>query len=261
MEEFANRIIKLESNEDSDQVMKMVSVLFDENNEQFNETQRLSLFDLLLTTISHVDNYATDILIVANDIHMVEKTLSALSYTVHRSLNACLSIIANLEILNYIVTHPYAKFRVNYRQSEALRYAVLNCEMDRLGVLLLGRHGDVHDRGSTTNGKSAVELAVMFDNKMAIKMFLGAGFVCVNDGYTQFVNNYVSDIELQRSVEKIELVSVLNDKYVRDGELDFKSMLKLTEDTVDPLKELSMAVVLRHHFRKIDEFTSGCRGV
>ena len=261
MEEYTNKIFQLKTTGDFDQVMDTVTYLFDDNNEEFNESQRLHLFDLLLASLDHVDDYAIDILLVAKDVTMVEKTLSALSYKVHRSLNTVLSKITNLEILNYIVTHPYAKFKVGYRQSEPLRFATLNGQINRISILLRGRHANVHSRGLTTNGKSSVELAVMFDNKTAIRMFLGSGFMCTHESYTQFINNYVSRVELQMSMEKIKLVSFLNDKYVKDGDLDFNAMLKLTEDTTDPLKELSISATLRHNFDKIRKITSGCHKV
>ena len=262
MDEFLNRILQLRNDDDVADVMEIVYVLFDEDCTTFTDEQRITLFDNLLGTIRHVDNYALDILLVATDVRMIEILLQALSFKIHRSLNSCLTRIKNIEVLWYLVTHPYANFKVGYRQSEPLRFAVLNNEIEIVRIFMMGyRQASIHTRGLTTNGKSAVELAVMFDNKAIIKTFLERGLTCMHDSYTKFVNNYVSQVETDQSIQKIGLISLLNDKYIRNGTLDFQTMLQLLEDNPDPLKELGVTATLRFYFQKIAHYTNGCHKV
>ena len=261
MNEQLNRILEIKRNEDFNDVMDMVHFLFNESTSTLTDKQRLSLFDNLLKTVEHADTYSFDILMCAKDIRMIETLLIHMEYKIHRSLNAILSRINDFVILRYLVTHPYANFKVGYRSSEAIRFAVLNNQMDRLVILLCGRHVNVHAKHLTTNSKSAIELAVMFNNKMAIKMFMEKGFVCTHESYTSFVNKYVADIERELSLQKIKLISDLNDSYIISGNLDFNTMLKLLEYNSDPLKELSVTATLKHNFDKIRKLTNGCRRV
>lgn len=261
MDSLITEIFSLKNNESFENVMKFVRIAFDSTSKSLTDKQRLIIFDILLKTVSHPDDYAFDIIIIATDVRFIEILLAALNYKIHRSLNACLQKIDDLEVLRYLVTHPYANFKVGYKQSEALRQAVLNYQVEKVRIFLCGRYYNVHARGLTTNSKSAVELAVMFDMKKIIKMFLEKGIKCTNDEYNNFVNKYVSNIECEQSIKKIELISFLNDSYLKNGELNFAAMVKLMEYNSEPMKEFSTTATLEYHFSRINKLTSGCRKI
>lgn len=250
VDEFMSTILKQKNNENYDQIIEIVNLLNDHDNE-LSDTRRADFFSTLLTCIEHVDNYAYDMLLILTDITLIEILFMKLDYKIHRSLNSVLSRIKDFSILRYLVTHPYAKFRVGYKQSEPLRFAVLNNELQRLNILLSGKRVDIHAKGMTTNNKSVVELAVMFNNKKAIKMFLERGYMCTNDEYSNFVNDYINSVECEWSIEKIQLISFLNDSYMQNGMLEFNYMLRLMENNSEPLKELSTVATLRFNFDKI----------
>lgn len=258
MERLLNKILHISKNEYYDDVIDLIKIIVS-NQYSLNDNDRVFVFETLLRSVKHVDNYSSDILTMVSDLTLLESLFSIMNYKIHRSLNGCLKNINSLTVLEYLVKHPFVNFKVGYKQSEALRFAVLNDDIDRLVILLSDKRASVHDRGDTTNKKSSIELAVMFDNKKMIRVFLDHGIECRHSAYSNTVNEYVTKVECEQSLYKIDLISLLNDKYIVNNVLDYNIMDKLLEDNMDPLQTLSVTSVLYYNFSNINSLINDCR--
>lgn len=130
----------------------------------------------------------SDLLIIANDVLVVEVLLKSINYRVYRRLNACLSKIKSLEILNYIINHDYAHFNIGYKKSECVRYAVLNDDIERVKCFLMKkgfRNIDLTIQGLDTKNKCCVELAFDNGNDDMLELFINSGLEFYSDTFSE----------------------------------------------------------------------------
>lgn len=214
--------------------LEMILSVVDPKNEI---ESRLTKFDLILHSIDNMDDYASEILNVTDDVLIVEKLFEAIEYVVPRSLNRCLTTIKNMEILSYVTEHPFARFNIAYCSFEPLRMAVLNMDLHRLRVFIssYGNRVNINDRGLTTMGKSALGLAVAFGYDNIILMFHESGLQFDKQILTPDELSYIQRVVRDRAVVRCQLFSDIVINFIDTGEVDSKLMGSLLSYNCNPL--------------------------
>lgn len=216
-----------------------------------DDTQRLPKFDILMSMVKNPILFAFDILTQTDDILIVERLLQALDYKVNRSLNACLLVIMNMDVLSFIVNHPYAKFNVGYKTFEPVRLAVLNMDIERLAIFMSSKKVDIHASGQTTMNKSAVEIAVMFHYDQILLMFIEHGLKCTHKNYSMVVNNYVTALETKTKKDKMKIVCDVVDDMLSDVGIQQSSLNELFRHSNNTLLQFADSLYLVSSLQKI----------
>jgi hypothetical protein len=220
---FDNNVMNVRINE----VIKNVKLLKEPGNEMEFRSELLWVvdprhfdditlftFNLMITSVGSVKEYARDVLHLTDNVRVVEILLEAMRYTIPRHLNSCLYTIMNMEILHYILSHARARFIISYKTSEPLRVTVMNNDIERLVTFIQTSPLDVHSSGTSTLGKSSVELAVLFQYTDILTMFIELGVDCTRPRYSEVVNKYVRKLELLLCVNKIKILDEVVDSCI-----------------------------------------------
>lgn len=205
---------------------------------------RLVKIESALICINNPSEYACDILMNTNDTCVVDILLKIIEYKIPRGLNSLLSTIPNLSILAHLLIHPNIRFNVAYNNYEPLRIAVLNMDIDRISLFITTRPGtiDIHASGMTTMNKSSVELAVTFDYKNIILMFINDGMECNHEKYSDDVNDYVNALKRQYALENLKTMSDLVDSALTTGVISGSKIHDLFRHSNDKLHEFASTV-------------------
>ena len=132
----------------------------------------------MITRVPDPHYYLCDLLSITKDILVAEILLESVDFLTFRRLNAALSKIESLEVLDYILNHDIALFNMAYRKSECIRYAALINDYDRVKCFLSSRTVHPFDlcvSSLTTIDKSCVELAFYNKNDEMLKLFIASG--------------------------------------------------------------------------------------
>lgn len=134
--------------------------------------------DYFLQRIDDTYLNACELLSSTEDITVAELILVSIQYKIFRRLNACLSKIKSLDVLQYLVGHDIAVFNIGYKKSECVRMATLTNDIERVKCFLdtrSVRSFDLCTRGLNTMDKSCVELAYYNKNDEMLKLFISSG--------------------------------------------------------------------------------------
>jgi hypothetical protein len=235
---FVDRVNHVIRTGDPIEVNKLVAETIDPVNPI---ESRITHFDILIQSIQHPAYYSEYILTHTDDVLIVEKLFETLDYIIPSGLNTCLNSVSNMEILRYIVFHPYAMFDISYMTFEPLRMAVMGAQLERLSLFVsaYGTSLNVHVRGLSTMDKSSVEIAVMFGYDDVILIFHDAGLTCSSEYYSDDTNEYIRTVIMKRSLEKVHVLDAITDLYLKTDTFDDELFKTMFAYTYDPLTRLS----------------------
>lgn len=134
--------------------------------------------EYMISRVNDPFYYLNDLLTETKDVLVAEVLLKSVNYQPFRRLNACLSKVKSLEVLNYLVNHDVMRFNLGYKKSQCLRFAALCNDMERMTCFLTSGHRRNYDltvRGMNTLNKNCVELAFMNGNDDMLKLFIRSG--------------------------------------------------------------------------------------
>jgi hypothetical protein len=215
MEEFAWEINHVVQSNDYYEAQKLLAPLI-----KVNDTieYRQLKFDMLISALRYPESHAFEILTETDDIHVVESLFAAMNYKIFRSLHACLSTIKNMAVLEYVLTHKRSPLNIAYKSYSALRVAVLNMDVSRVAVFIsCCKHLDVHVRGTTTMGKSAVEIAVTFGYVFILLMFIENGITCTHETNSPSTNLYIKVLQRDYCFTQLNKISTLTNLVLSDN--------------------------------------------
>lgn len=144
------------------------------------EASNVVAVNYMVTRLEDNDVYSniTEWISNTTNVLVAEVLLEAINFEVFRRLNACLSRIRSLEVLEYIVNHDYAQFNLAYKKSECMRYATMNNDYERVKIFVSKRNYrnfNLLARGLDTNDKNCIELAFANGNDKMITLFINSG--------------------------------------------------------------------------------------
>jgi hypothetical protein len=203
-------------------------------------------FWIVVNALKNPRDYAYDVIVSTSNVAIVETMLSAIRYSVDRPLNKCLSIVKDMGILGYLLSHPMASFHVGYKSFRALRIAVLNNDLCRVSTFLTSSKWElgIHAAAMDTMQKSSVEIAVQFNHNAILNMFIDHGFECRNDRYSDNVNKYVCGLISQRIIQKGVLIDKLASSIIHHQEVNHEHLTELYRYETNRLKYLADAALL-----------------
>lgn len=132
----------------------------------------LFALNYLLGQLDTID--MTSLLCACHDESAAEVVLRSVHYRVPRRLNGILSVIENLTVLRYLLTHDVACFNIAFRQWQCVRYAVQDDDIARVKCFVECCSSiDPTCRAPSTDNMNCFELAYENKNEEMVRLLFG----------------------------------------------------------------------------------------